>query len=129
MIEQTELIVTEWNYYPVERPVENDLIREVISLDVQKKKAPTKKGIACRFNCRFTFENEIILNYVGEDSYVIDFEEVIDRHELLTMIRNCFSKFSDKFDVRKLGTVLQYRSLTPLNESMINIEAILPMLV
>ncbi len=130
MIEQTELVVTEWHYYPPERAIdETALIDEVTSLDVQKKRASTKKGIACRFSCRFTFENKIVLNYVGEDSYVIDFEEVIDQHELLTMIRNSFSKFSDKFDLRKLGTVLQHRSLKPLNESMINIEAILPMLV
>ncbi len=129
MIEQTELVVTEWHYYPPEGAIgEKELIHEVTSLDVQKKRASTKKGIACRFSCRFTFENKIVLNYVGEDSYVIDFEEVIDQHELLTMIRNSFSKFKDKFDLRKLSTVLQSRSLMPLNESMINIEAILPML-
>lgn len=130
MIEQTELVVTEWHYYPPESPIdEKALIHEVTSLDVQKKRAATKKGIACRFSCRFTFENKIVLNYVGEDSYVIDFEEVIDKQELLTMIRNSFSKFKEKFDLRKLSTVLQSRSLMPLNESMINIEAILPMLV
>jgi hypothetical protein len=66
---------------------------------------------------------------VGEDSYVIDFDEVIDEHELLTMIRNSFSKFKDKFDFRKLATVLQNSSLNPLDESMINIAAILPLLV
>jgi hypothetical protein len=130
MIEQTELIVTEWHYYPPERTInEKESIHEVTSLDVQKKRASTKKGIACRFSCRFTFENKIILNYVGEDSYVIDYEEVIDKHELLTMVRNSFSKFRDKFDLRKLSTVLQHMSLRPLNESMINIEAILPLLV
>lgn len=130
MIEQTDLIVTAWHYDPPERAIdEKDLIHEVTSLEVQKKRASTKKGIACRFSCRFTFENKIILDYVGEDSYVIDFEEVIDQHELLNMVRNSFSKFRDKFDLRKLGTVLQHRSLRPLNESIINVEAILPLLV
>ena len=130
MIEQTEFIVTEWHYYPPERVIdEKDFIEELTSLDVQKKRASTKKGIAFRFSCRFTFGNKIILNYVGEDSYVIDFDEVIDGHELLTMIRNSFSKFKDKFDLRKLATVLQNRSLRPLDESMINIVAILPLLV
>ena len=129
MIEQTELIVTEWHYYhPVRVIDENEFIDEIISLDVQKKRAPAKKGIAFRFSCRFTFENKIILNYVGEDSYVIDFDEVIDGHELLTMVRNSFSKFKDRFDLRKLGTVLQNRSLRPLDESMINIASILPLL-
>ncbi len=130
MIEQTALIVTEWHYYPPERVIdEKEFIDELTSLDVQKKRAPTKKGIALRFSCRLRFENKIILNYVGEDSYVIDFDEVIDENELLIMIRNSFSKFREKFDVRKLNTVLQNRSLRPLDESMINIEAILPLLV
>jgi len=130
MIEQTELIVTEWHYYPPERVIdEKEFISDLTTLEVQKKRASSKKGVAFRFSCRFTFENKIILNYVGEDSYVIDFDEVIDQHELFTMIRNSFSKFKDKFDLRKLGTVLQERSLRPLNESMINIEAILPLLV
>ena len=130
MIEQTELIVTEWHYYPPERVIdEKEFIEEKTFLDVQKKRASTKKGVAFRFRCRFTFENKLILNYVGEDSYVIDFEEVIDEHELLTMIRNSFSKFKDKFDFRKLATVLQDRSLLPLDESMVNIQAILPLLV
>jgi hypothetical protein len=130
MIEQTELIVTEWHYYPPEKVIdEKEFIDEMTSLDVQKKRAPTKKGVAFRFSCRFTLENKIILNYVGEDSYVIDFGEVIDEHELLTMIRNSFSKFRDKFDLRKLTTVLQNKSLRPLDESMVNIKAILPLLV
>ena len=130
MIEQTELIVTEWHYFPPKSDIdEKEFIEEKIVLDVQKKRAPTKKGIAFRFSCRFTYENKIILNYVGEDSYVIDFDEVIDEHELLTMVRNSFSKFKDKFDFRKLATVLQNRSLNPLDESMINIPAMLPLLV
>ncbi len=130
MIEQTELIVTEWHYYPPEKAVdEKEFINELTSLEVQKKRAATKKGIAFRFSCRFTFENKIILNYVGEDSYVIDFDEVIDEHELLTMIRNSFSKFKDKFDLRKLTTVFKNRSLRPLDESNVNIQAILPLLV
>ncbi len=130
MIEQTELIVTEWHYYPPGKVIdEKELIDERVSLDVQKKRAPTKKGVAFRFSCRFTFENKTILNFVGEDSYVIDFDEVIDENELLRMIRNSFSKFKDKFDFRKLSTVLQSRSLKPLDESMINIASILPLLV
>ena len=130
MIEQTELIVTEWHYYPPGRAIdEKEFISELTTLDVQKKRAPTKKGIAFRFSCRFTFENKLILNYVGEDSYVIDFHEVIDEHELLTMVRNSFSKFKDRFDFRKLATVLQTRSLRPLDESMINIASMLPLLV
>ena len=130
MIEQTELIVTEWHYYPPTKVIdEQEFIEELTILDVQKKRASTKKGIAFRFSCRFTFENKLILNYVGEDSYVIDFDEVIDEHELLIMIRNSFAKFKDKFDFRKLSTVLQNRSLRPLDESMVDIKAMLPLLV
>lgn len=129
MIEQTELIVTEWHYHP---PADQmgmiEKISQNTSLDVMKKTASTKKGIACRFTCRFVIEHEIMLEYVGEDSYVIDLEDVIDRNELLTMIRNSYSKFKEKFDLRKIGTVLQNKSLRALDESSIDIDAILPLL-
>jgi len=130
MIEQTELIVTEWNYFPPPGFNETtDKILSFTSLDVMKKRAPTKKGIACRFTCYFVIGQEKILDYVGEDSYVIDLPDLIDKHELVRMIRNSFSKFKDKFDLRKLGTILQDRTLAPLEESSINLDAILPLLV
>ena len=73
MIEQTELIVTEWHYHPaVNSPEDPQKISNFTSWEVQKKRAGAKKGIACRFSCRFVIENETILEYVAEDSYVID---------------------------------------------------------
>lgn len=130
MIEQTELVVTEWHYHePVITSEKEEKISQLISLDVMKKRAPTKKGIACKFTCRFFSEGETILEYVGEDSYVIDFEEVIDKNELLKMIRNSYSKFKEKFDLRKMGTALQNRSLKALDETSIDIDAILPLLI
>lgn len=63
-----------------------------------------------------------------EDSYVIDLADIIDKNELLTMIRNSNSKVKENFDLRKLGTVLQNKSLIALNESGIDLNAILPML-
>lgn len=129
MIEQTELVVGEWHYHPPVNSIEAiEKISDFTSLDVMKKRAATKKGIACRFSCRFVLENETILEYVAEDSYVIDLPDIIDKHELLTMIRNSFSKFKEKFDMRKLGTVLQGKSLRPLDETMIDLDAILPLL-
>ena len=130
MIEQTELVVTEWHYHePVITSEKEEKISQLISLDVMKKRAPTKKGIACKFTCRFFSEGETILEYVGEDSYVIDFEEVIDKNELLKMIRNSYSKFKEKFDLRKMSTALQNRSLKALDETSIDIDAILPLLI
>ena len=130
MIEQTELVVTQWHYHePVITSKKEEKISQLISLDVMKKRAPTKKGIACKFTCRFFSEGETILEYVGEDSYVIDFEEVIDKNELLKMIRNSYSKFKEKFDLRKMGTALQNRSLKALDETSIDIDAILPLLI
>ena len=130
MIEQTELVVTEWHYHePVITSKKEEKISQLISLDVMKKRAPTKKGIACKFTCRFFSEGETILEYVGEDSYVIDFEEVIDKNELLKMIRNSYSKFKEKFDLRKMSTALQNRSLKALDETSIDIDAILPLLI
>jgi hypothetical protein len=129
MIEQTELVVTIWHYHPPAEPVGPDgKISNAVSLDVMKKRVSTKKGIACRFSCRFTIEKETILEYVAEDSYVIDLADIIDKNELRTMIRNSYSKFKEKFDLRKLGTVLRDKSLAPLDETQINFDAILPLL-
>ncbi len=130
MIEQTPLVVSEWHYHsPSEHVTANNQIKGYTSFEVQRKRASTKKGIACRFSCRFSCGDETILQYTGEDSYVIDFEEAIDKNEVLRMIRNSFSKFKETFDLRKSGTVLQYRSLKPLDESQINLDAILLLLI
>jgi hypothetical protein len=129
MTEQTELVVTEWHYHPPEKPIGPDgNLSGSLSLDVMKKRASAKKGIACRFSCRFAIDNETILEYVAEDSYVIDLPDIIDKNELRTMIRNSYAKFKEKFDLRKLSTVLRDKSLTPLDESKIDLDAILPLL-
>ena len=93
-----------------------------------KKRAADKKGIACRFTCQFFFEKELILEYVGEDSYVIDLKDVIDKNELHNMIRNSFSKFKDKFDLRKLGTVLQHKTLVTIDEKKYDLDSVLLLL-
>jgi len=128
MIEQTELVVIEWHYHPPVNSLEAEKISNFTSLDVMKKRAATKKGIACRFSCRFVIDNETILEYVTEDSYVIDLADIIDKNELLTMIRNSYSKFKEKFDLRKLSTVLRDKSIRPLDETKIDLDAILPLL-
>ena len=128
MIEQTPLIVTEWHYHEPDSRGEEVNIFNTVSLDVMKKRAGIKKGIACRFTCLFKTETQTILEYVGEDSYVIDLEDKIDRNELLTMIRNSWSKFKEKFELRKFGTVLQKKSLIALDENSIDADAILPLL-
>lgn len=130
MIEQTEMEVTTWNYYPPTKPAtEETKIISYTDFDVMRKRASTKKGIACRFTCQFKIGDETVLEMVGENSYVIDFEDFIDRQELLKMIRNAFEKFNEKFNFRKLATVLSDKTLSPLNESRIDIDAILPMLI
>ena len=129
MIEQTELIVTEWHYRPPVNSMETgEKISNFISLDIMKKRAGTKKGIACRFSCLFVIENETILEYVAENSYVIDMVDIIDKNELLKMIRNSYSQFKEKFDLRKSGTMLQNKSLKALDETEIDLDAILPLL-
>jgi hypothetical protein len=130
MIEQTEMEVTNWHYHPPTNPItEASIIKSATNFDVMPKRASTKKGIACRFSCIFKIDGVFVLEYVGENSYVIDFEDVIDRTELLKMIRNAFEKFNEKFNFRKLGTVLSNTSLSPLNESNIDLDTILPMLI
>lgn len=129
MIEQTPFIVTEWHYHEPDEPITNE--NEILcrsSLDVMRKRASTKKGIAFRISSRFMYQKKMILDYAGENSYVIDFHEVVDKMELLKMIRNSFSQFNEKFELRKIGTVLEHRSVMPLDESLIEFDTILPLL-
>ena len=46
MIEQTELVVTKWMYLPPANPIEEEdkKLSSFITLEVMKKRAPTKKG-------------------------------------------------------------------------------------
>ena len=129
MIEQTELLVSGWNYKEPGRPIgPGDIVDNELSIEVMKKRNSIKKGIAFRFRALFVFENETILDYVGEDSYVIDFEDVVDKTEVSRMLKNTYSKFTEKFDFRKIGTALHNRNIRPLNESPVDVDAIVPLL-
>jgi hypothetical protein len=130
MIEQTELVVSKWVYNPPVNSIDEDekKLTSYITLDVMKKRTSTKKGIACRFTCEFVFEKETLLEYVAEDSYVIDLQDVIDKNELQTMIRNTYNKFKEKFDFRKLGTVLHNKSLVPFDASQYDLDPVLVLL-
>jgi len=130
MIEQTELVITKWQYHPPVNSIESDpeKLFSSISFDVMKKRASTKKGIACRFTVRFQFENKTILEYVGEDSYVIDLQDIIDKSELQRMIRNSYSKFNEKFEFKKLATVLRDKSLLAFDETKYDLDPVLALL-
>jgi hypothetical protein len=128
MIEQTELIVTKWYFHLSNISNKPAQLSNTTTMDVMQKRNAIKKGIACRLNCQFTNSDGPVLDYVAEHSYVIDFDEVIDSKELLKMFRNSFSNFEEKFEFRKLGTVLQNEKLRPLDETLINLDAILPLL-
>ena len=130
MIEQTELVITKWQYHPPETSIEEnpEKLFSTISFEVMKKRAATKKGIACRFTVRFEFGNKPLLEYVGEDSYVIDLEDIIDKNELQRMIRNSYSKFNEKFEFKKFGTVLRDKSLLPFDESKYDLDPVLALL-
>jgi len=129
MIEQTDLIVNEWIYIPpADLSDAGEKITSQISLEVMKKTAADKKGIACRFSCKFLKGSDTVLLYIAEDSYVIDLDDIIDKNEVLKMLRNSYSKFTEKFEFRKLGTILQNNNLKPLDEGNINVDAIIPLL-
>ncbi len=129
MIEQTEMIIIKWHYTPHALRLENEeTIESITTLEVMRKRAPTKKGIACRLSCCFTIKDITILEFAAEDSYVIDLEDVIDRAELLVMIGNSFTKFQEHFDFRKLGTLVQNNSIAPLNEGKMNLDPVLLLL-
>ena len=129
MIEQTELVVTKWQLKePLNYKEASDELNSFVSFDVMKKTAPTKKGIACRFSCQFIFKDDTVLDYVAENSYVIDIEEVIDKKELHTMIRNTYALFKEKFDLRKLGTMLQNKSLKMVDETKYDLDPVISLL-
>ncbi len=129
MIEQTELQVSKWDYVlPKDFNPSEGTIREHTKLDVMRKRAATKKGLACKFTSFFTIGNITILEYSAEHSYVIDLDEVIDRSELVSMIKNTHSQFSERFDLRKLGTALQDSSIREFEEDKYDINEILPLL-
>ena len=129
MIEQTELIVTTWHFQPSVNDSDYQNLTNFTILEVMRKRAPTKKGIACKLSCRFANGNEPVLDYVAEHSYVIDLDDIIEKKELLKMIRNSFANFNEKFEFRKLGTALHHEKLNPLDETNINLDAIIPLLV
>ena len=125
MIEQTELVINEWTYIP---PNATDALEEInseLSLEVMRKSASSKKGLACKFTCQYFIGVKTLLIYVAQDSYVIDLEDKIDAAEVHRMIRNAYSKFKEKFDLRKLGTVLQRASMHPFDETKMDISEIL----
>ena len=129
MIEQTELVVNQWVYTPPDRASDTgEKIISELSFDIMKRRNSIKKGIACRFTCEFTIGDHTILLYQAEDSYVIDLNDIIDGNEILTMIRNSYSKFNEKFEMRKLNTILHDRAIIPLDESKIDLESLLLLL-
>jgi hypothetical protein len=129
MIEQTELVISKWNYRPPANSVEaGSALSSFLTLDVQRKRTATKKGIACRSTCEFVIEKQTILEYVAGDTYVIDLPDVINITDLQTMAKNSYSKFQDAFDLRKLGTELQDKSLPPFNEAIYDFEPVLALL-
>ena len=128
MIEQTDLVVDEWIYIPPSTLDSIDKITSDLTLEVMKKTAPSKKGLACRFTSRFVNGKDLILLYIAQDSYVIDVEDKIDATEIRRMIANSYSKFKEKYEFRKLGTILHSTPLNIFDENNLDISEILPLL-
>lgn len=123
------MMVTTWKFFSSGNDLEIEKLTNFTTLEVMKKRAPEKKGIACRLSCRFMYGNEKVLDYVAEHSYVIDHDDMIDMDELMKMIKNSFSDFNEKFEFRKLGTVVQNNKLTPLDETKLDLNEVLLLLV
>ena len=128
MIEQTDLVVNEWIYLPPSTSDSDENISASLTFQVQKKNATSKKGLACRFSCLFVKGNETILSYIGQDSYVIDLEDRIDANEVWKMIKNSYTKYKEKYEFKRLGTVLQNTPLAPFDETMYDIGEIISFL-
>ncbi|HEX6333250.1 MAG TPA: hypothetical protein VFZ78_03425 [Flavisolibacter sp.] len=128
MIEQTELVVDEWIYNPADFQPGASPVDSHLELEVMRKSAPTKKGLACRFTCRFVSGGHTLLLYVAQDSYVIDLTDRIDRDEVQRMIKNTYDKFREKYDFRKLGTVLNDVPMKEFDEKSMDVHDIVHML-
>ncbi|MEI7472472.1 MAG: hypothetical protein WCJ85_09445 [Chitinophagaceae bacterium] len=128
MIEQTVMTVIQWDYQEPAQPLTEEGLTGSISFDVMKKRNEIKKGLGVRFNCEFSFEKKAVLDYVAEHSYVIDFEDVIDLTELRNMIQNSYLQFKEKYDLRKLNTVLKDIPLQAFDERMYDLAPILGLL-
>jgi hypothetical protein len=128
MIEQTDLVLDEWIYIPPPTLDSIDKITSDLTLEVMKKMASSKKGLACRFTCRFVNGKDPILLYIAQDSYVIDLEDKIDATEIRRMIANSYSKFKEKYEFKKLGTVLHNIPLNAFDENNLDISEILSLL-
>jgi hypothetical protein len=128
MIEQTELIVTKWYFHLLNISNTPGHLTNRTTIDIMQKRNAVKKGIACRLNCQFVNGEDPILDYTAEHSYVIDFDDIIDKNELIKMFRNSFSNFEEKFEFRKIGTILQNEKLRPLDETVIDLDTVLSLL-
>ena len=124
MIEQTDLVVDEWIYLPPAIVENAEAISSDVSLQVQRKSASTKKGLACRFTCVIQYQSTVILSFIAQDSYVIDLDDVVEADEVRRMIKNSYSKFKEKYNFKRLGTVLQDIELGEYNEQILDVEEI-----
>jgi hypothetical protein len=122
------MMVTCWHFHLANISNNMKQLTNTTSIDVMQKRNALKKGLACRLNCRFMHGDKPVLDYSAEHSYVIDFENIIDKHELLKMFRNSFLIFEEKFELRKLGTVLHDEKLRPPDETFIDLDSVLPLL-
>lgn len=129
MIEQTPIEVTIWTYIP---PPNGVLLEEQlnshIEMQVMKKRNEAKKGLAIRFICKFKTGQDPLLEYIAGDSYLMDFDDQVDRSELMTMVHNSYQKFCTAFDLRKGTTVLGNKSLLPFNDHDYDWEPVLDLL-
>ena len=129
MIEQTPLVVVDWIYLiPGDISKEKDVVANTTSFEVMKKRKDDKKGLACRFSTLVTVNDKIYLNYIAEDSYVIDMADIINKQELVTMISNSYSKFEAEFNKRKFTTAFISYTLGPFYVEKVDFDAILPLL-
>jgi len=129
MIEQTPLKVVEWIYLdPGVIDKEKDPVANSTSFDVMKQRKGDKKGLSCRFSTQVKVNDKIYLNYIAEDSYVIDLADNVDRAELVTMVTNSYGKFEAEFNKRKFTTAFISYTLSPFNVNLVDFAAILPLL-
>ena len=58
----------------------------------------------------------------------VNMQDIIEKNELQMMIRNSYSKFKEKFEFKKLATVLKNKSFLPFDETKYDLNPVLLLL-
>lgn len=120
MISSTPLHVIHWDYTPLSRTMMLEDSYSMTPLKAIGKSNTDKKSIGFRFHHRRFKDNIVMFSYIGEVTYIIDKEDIINSEEMIKMFMSAYYKYRDYFEKRASGTPLQLSPLKLWDESKID---------